>query len=129
MEGNIAFVHRFLSSLIFTAVVETAALMLLLRFAFRSTGVRMKDALAAGLFASFMTIPYVWFVFPYLLRWPSGLHVLIAAESFAFLLEALFFRTFLKIGWGPALALSLACNILSYFLGPLLRAHGLWLYW
>ena len=129
MDGTIAFVHRFLTSLFFTDIIEILALVALLRFVFRRPQITLTHAVTAGLFASFMTIPYVWFVFPYLTHWPSGLYPLIAAETFAFIVEALFYRAFLKVGWGTAFALSLICNVVSYFLGPFLRTHGLWLYW
>ena len=129
MEANIAFVHRFLTSLIFTTAVETAMLVLLLRFVFRNSWPGRGRVLTAGLFASFMTLPYVWYIIPALFPWPTSLHLIVVAEAFAFVIETLFYRSYLRVGWGTALTLSLAANALSYFLGPLLRSYGFWIYW
>ncbi|HUO49974.1 MAG TPA: hypothetical protein VMU25_00120 [Candidatus Paceibacterota bacterium] len=124
---NIAVVHHFLSSLIFTDVVETAVLFFMLRLVFKLR-ISTSQIIFAGLYASFSTIAYVWFVFPYLLAWSPGVSTFFA-ELFAFLVEALFYRFVLRISWKTALLASLVCNAFSYFLGPFLRSYGLWIYW
>lgn len=126
---NIFFVHRFLSSLVFTDVIETAVLVFLLWFVFRNRSLGLWRMVAAGFFASFSTISYVWFVFPYLIAWPSQGALLLSAETFAFVVEALFYRLALRLDWKIAFAVSLICNVVSYFLGPILRAHGIWYVW
>lgn len=128
IANNISFVHRFLTSLVFTGVVETLVLILLLLFVFRNRSIDVSRMIFAGLYASFSTIPYVWFVFPFLMRWPASTAI-IFAEAFAFIVEAIFYRWFLRIDWRVAFAVSLICNVTSYFLGPLLRANGIWIYW
>lgn len=128
LAGNIAFVHRFLSSLIFTDVAETALLISLVWYVLRRKDLSLERLLFAGLWASFSTISYVWFVFPYLLVWPASVEIWFA-EAFAFIFEAIFYRFVLGLRWRDALAVSFLCNVLSYFLGPLLRTHGLWIYW
>src|SRR5690348_13076845 len=95
---NIAVVHHFISSLVFTDIVETAVLFFMLRFVFRLR-IPTSQIIFAGLYASFSTIAYVWFVFPFLLAWPSPGMGVFFAELFAFLVEALFYRFVLRISW------------------------------
>lgn len=80
------------------------------------------------MFASFATIPYVWFIFPYINSWPRQTS-LYYSEPFALLVEALIYRIFLRIDIRIALIISLLANLASYLLGPILRTHGLWIYW
>ncbi len=126
--GDILYVHQFLSSLVFTMAVETAVLFFMLIFVFRDRSRSWADMLFAGVFAQFATVSYVWFVFPYITDW-SRAASLWASEPFVFLVEALFYRMYLRLDIRTALAISLVCNAASYFLGPLLRAHGIWIYW
>ena len=124
---TVMLIHRFLTSLGFTVIVETAILFLLLRFIFKKQQLQTPQIIAAGLFASFATLPYVWFVFPYVWHWPGS--AVYWSESFAFIVEAIFYRLFLKLDWKVAFIVSLICNAGSFLLGPLLRSHGLWIYW
>jgi hypothetical protein len=119
-------VHRFLTSMVFTVVVETSVLFFLLTYVFRRTHLKPSTILFAGFFASFATIGYVWFVFPAF--FPRNVS-LWWSEPFAFIVEAFFYRMYLKVSWREALILSLVANAASYFLGPLLRAYGFWIYW
>jgi len=128
MANNIAYIHRFITSLVFTDASETIILFLLLWFVFKSRKLGWKRIVSVGLFASFSTIPYVWFVFPYLTYWSRNTS-LIWSEIFAFVIEAIIYRFFLNLSWKRALLVSLFCNAVSYFLGPALRSHGLWFYW
>src|SRR3989344_7873951 len=105
----IAFVHRFLPSLGFTMLVETAGLFVFVRYVLKRKEPGTKDVLLTGALASFSTIPYVWFVFPYLLEW-SPRNALYFSEPFAFGIEALIYRFTLKLEWKNALLASLACN-------------------
>ncbi len=128
MSPNIAFVHRFLTSLAFTDITETIVLILLLRYVFKNRTLPFSQILFAGLYASFSTISYVWFVFPYLTAWP-GSTAIIFAELFAFVVEAVFYRFMLRLDWKTAFILSFVCNAVSYFVGPFLRTHGIWITW
>jgi hypothetical protein len=128
MAANIAFVHRFISSLVFTDVVETSILVFLLRVLPGNRAIETSRIIFAGLYASFSTISYVWFVFPYLTNWSPSTEI-IFAEIFAFVVEAFFYKMVLRLNWKTAIFVSLVCNVASYFLGPILRAHGLWIYW
>ena len=124
---NIIFVHRFLTSLFFTDVVETLVLILLLRVLFKNR-TEISRLIFAGLYASFSTISYVWFVFPYLTNWPSSVAIGFA-ELFAFVTEAVLYRFVLRLDWKVAFFVSLVCNLVSYVVGPILRTYGLWPSW
>jgi hypothetical protein len=126
----IGYTHSFVISLIFTVFSETLALVFLIRKFFLINKEKIGDArlLFAGFFASFSTIPYVWYVFPNLIGWTRGVSVHYG-EIFAFLLEALFYRMYLKTSLKNSLLISLVCNSISYSLGLFLRSKGLWFYW
>ena len=128
MEANILYVHRFISSLVFTDIVETITLIFLLRYVFKKHGVKLWQTVFAGLYASFSTITYVWFVFPYLVNWPRSTAI-IYAEISVFIIEAIFYKMVLRLNWRVAFTISLVCNLVSYFVGPLLRMYGLWPTW
>lgn len=120
--------HLFITSLVFSFVLETVVLMLVLTFVFKRTDIGYRRTLFAGAFATFATIPYVWFVFPNLGIWPATT-ALYASELFVTVVEATFYRFALRTTWKEALAASIAANAASFFLGNGLRALGLWFYW
>ena len=125
---SVEYIHRFLTSLGFTVIVETIVLFILLMLALRRRDIPPLRIALAGFFASFSTVPYVWFVFPFIRDWSRDTSFLLS-EPFVFIVEAVFYRLFLKLDWRIAFAASLVCNLASYLLGPFLRAYGLWLYW
>ena len=122
------YTHNFISSLVFTCAIETLVLFLIVRFVLKDKVMRLSDVIFAGFFASFATITYVWFVFPILATWPQGMPQ-IYSEPFAFVVEAIFYRFFLRLSWKNAFAVSFIANVVSYYAGPVLRAHGLWVKW
>ena len=124
---TVDYIHRFITSMGFTITIETLILYFCLRYALKNQE-SIKKIVLTGFFASFATIPYVWFVFPYLLKWSRDTSLMFS-EPFVFIVEAIFYRTFLKTGWGSSFLLSLVCNLASYILGPILRSNGLWIYW
>ena len=128
MNATMQYVHSALSSLIFTDTVETVVLFLLIFHVYKYRHLKAKEVIFTGILASSLTIPYVWFVFPYVVDW-SRTTSLYFSEPFAFLVEALVYNRVLKLNWRAALAVSFICNVVSYLLGPILRSHGLWIYW
>jgi hypothetical protein len=85
-------------------------------------GRRMRWVAAFG--ASALTHPVVWWVFPRL--WPAGYwSMVLAAEAFAVLVEALYLRLF--TGLPRALAWSLAANGASCGAGFVVYAALGWL--
>ncbi len=125
---SVDYIHRFISSLVFTIIIETLVLFLLIRFLFKNKKLETRKIIFAGVIASFATIPYVWFVFPYMAAWPRSTS-LYFSEPFVFVIEAVLYHHLLKANWQSSLLLSFLCNLASYLLGPWLRAHGMWVYW
>lgn len=119
-----AYVHAFLLSLVFTCVVETAVVFILLRFAFQPS-IPAKKIVFAGVFASFATIGYVWFVFPALI--PKTIFASVwLSEPFVFVVEAVFYRVYLRLSWTESLAVSFAANAMSFLGGRALRVAHMW---
>lgn len=125
---TIAREHFFLTSLAFTVIVETLVIFLLSRYLFKDTKTPTWRIVFAGLFASFATIPYVWFVFPTVIHWTVN-QGLIASESFAFIVEAIFYRVVLGTSLSRSILLSLIANAGSFFLSRFLRGAGIWIDW
>lgn len=123
------YTHAFIVSLVFTILTETLTLYFLIRRVFRIAREKIDDVqiALAGFIASAMTIPYVWYVFPTIANWSRSIS-LHYSEIFALFLEALFYKTFLKISTRNSVLISLVCNSVSFSLGHFLRFKGLWFY-
>jgi hypothetical protein len=65
--------------------------------------------------ANALTVPFVWFLFPFFVRgyWLA----LVLSETFAFLAEAAIYARFFRLKAGNALALSFCANSLSFLIG------------
>jgi hypothetical protein len=97
-----------------TLIIETSALFLLLRRRYDARTIVLNSIIA-----NTITVPVVWFVFPFLgLGWVAETAM---AELFAFVCEALYYKkAFAGIGWYDAFFVSFACNSLSFGFGLLL---------
>ncbi len=126
--NDVEYVHRFITSMVFTVAIETPILYILLRQLFRERAIESRSIIIVGILASFASIPYVWFVFPYLANWPRSTS-LIFSESFVVVLEAVIYALVLRVNIWKAIFISLVANSSSYLLGPVLRSFGLWIYW
>lgn len=84
----------------------------------------MKAPWHVGLGASAITHPFVWFAFPYLRLVPGVTYpiMVIAAELFAFGVEAIYLRLVLRTPLVRAALASLVANGASLGLGLLLRS-------
>jgi len=107
------YVHHFLSGLILSVVIESLVI-LLLCFLLKKD----KRLFLIAVFGTFCTIPYVWFVFPTLFWYSSGL-IIWLGESFAFLFEAVLYKILGKLTWKHALLFSFCANLASYFFGKI----------
>ncbi len=74
-----------------------------------------------GFFASFATLPYLWFVLPRCLS--SYTLYAFGGEAFVILGEALFYTAYFRFSPKTALLLSLACNLASLGVGKLLGLY------
>jgi hypothetical protein len=110
------YVRSFFRAWIVTVVVETVALIVIFRKLFRKEPVDLKLLISSGIFASSLTLPYVWFVFPYIFLGKYSLSLGLS-ELFAWLVEAVFYKIFLKISLKNAIIASFIANLLSYSAG------------
>ena len=115
----------FLRALVWTLLSETAALGAGVYVLFRlrqdlskSPLFSRKRILFAGFFASFATLPYLWFLLPQYIS--SYFFYALTGEIFVILLEALFFGAYFLLSPGVSLVLSLACNLVSLGVGKFL---------
>lgn len=122
------YVYSFLTSAVFTISIEMIVLSFLLLFVFKKSFYSVKDLVTAGIFASSMTIPYVWFVFPFVTFW-SRSESLFVSEPVVTIIEAIFYHLYLKLDLKRSFVISIACNLTSFLLGPILRTYGLWIFW
>jgi hypothetical protein len=107
----------FMTALWQTLLIEITVLILLLKLVFRSS-ISYTKIIIAGLFASGLTLPYLWFVLPEYIH--DRLIYLIVGEILVAVLEAIFYRFALSVNWRKAAALSVVCNLISFVIGLLL---------
>ena len=117
-----SYLHKFITALTLTDVIETAALFLLVWFVLKKREIRWQKIIIIGLFASFATLPYVWFVFPFLIGYSYSLYIIVA-ELFAFVIEAVLYRFSLDLSWRTAILLSFLCNLASFLPGMFIPLH------
>lgn len=108
---------RFLVALAVTVVVETAVIVALVRALVKVQAGRpgLTRCLFAGFFASFATLPYLWFVLPAFVH-PYALLVA-AGETGAVLLEAAAYVFLLNLPFRTTIVLSLCANLASIAVG------------
>jgi hypothetical protein len=116
---------RFLSSLVYTIVIETAVLFILVGFFSREIDVKKHfwRIAAAGIVCSGFTLPYVWFIFPEFIS--VKVMYMIAAEAWAVAAEAVILMWALRMKAIKSLLISLVCNASSFLLGKIAYAAGL----
>ncbi|MBW8888662.1 MAG: hypothetical protein JF616_12975 [Fibrobacteres bacterium] len=106
----------FLQALGLTVAIETTVLWGVTRL-FRRGGTPPSTGrvLACGILCSSATLPYLWFVLP---AWVQDRHALMAiGEPAVTLVEAGILALALPAGPARALALSFACNLVSFLMG------------
>lgn len=110
----------FLKALAVTVTVETAVLILLIKvpFKYSLSNISIGRLLFAGIAASGATLPYLWFIAPWLIH--SRPMAMGAGELFVFVFEALLYRYMLNTDYKKAALLSLCCNAASVLIGLVL---------
>jgi hypothetical protein len=101
-------------ALLLTLVLETAVLFIALKLLEKDRYYPASSILFSGIFASFATLPYVWFVIP---MWIHSKYALYVGEAGAVVVEALFYWQFLRLDIKKALLISTCCNLISYLIG------------
>jgi hypothetical protein len=118
--GNISFEVRFLISLAITVVVETAVIVSCTRFWFKipSSQLTLRRCLFAGSFASFATLPYLWFVLPAFVH--SYPLLITGGETGVFIIEAVAYIFLLDLPLRKTAVLSFLANFASIIAGMIL---------
>ncbi|HBR80095.1 TPA: hypothetical protein DEA21_00365 [Candidatus Uhrbacteria bacterium] len=113
------YVCSFLLYWFLTLSVEAGVIFLFLKKFWPECRLSNKEIFLAVVFASSLTLPYVWFVFPYLI---SGfVWAMIVAEIFVVAVEMIFYRVYLRFGLVKALVISLTANLISWGVGEMLH--------
>ena len=121
------YLQKFISALLFTDVAEAVILFFLLWFVFKKREIGWPKIIIIGLFASFATLPYVWFVFPSLTAISYALYLTVA-ELFALIIEAVLYRYSLDLTWKVAFLLSFLCNLASLLFGLFISIQQIWIF-
>jgi hypothetical protein len=105
----------FLNALAATVISETAGFAAIKKWILHGKNKWLLETAVVAV-ASLLTLPYVWFIFPALVKW----NYFWVSESFAVLTEGLLYWIILK--WKPAKAwgLSLILNIFSVLVGKII---------
>lgn len=107
-------VDIFLKALCWTVLIETLCLWIFTKILLpHKRKISLTDIVFTGIFASWSTIPYLWFVWPKIV----GADYVLSGEILVTLIETIIIKKILKITIGQALVLSILCNLVSYSLG------------
>lgn len=120
-ESTTKYISLFIIALLATIIIETLVLLLLLKSIWKKEGskIRVGKIVFAGVVASALTIPYLWFVLP---EFFNGATYILIGEALVVLVESLIIFWILKLKWPLALVLSFICNLASFFLGWLIMS-------
>jgi hypothetical protein len=108
---------KFLVSLAVTEIIEIPLAVIIIKYLLKLRGVFVSKIIITAFFASAFTLPYLWFVLPPFID--ARLYI-IYGESLVILVEALIYNQFLNIKIKNAILISLAANLISYFLGTVI---------
>lgn len=103
----------FLVSLFVTIFTEVVVICVLNKYIYKTF--KYKDLAFAGVVASLLTLPYLWFVLPAFLF--SRLIYIFVGEILVFIIEAIIYYKILKVKWSQSIVMSLIANIVSILIG------------
>lgn len=103
----------FLFSLFLTVSIETIVLLILAKYMKLQT--RKKELIFAGIIASSLTLPYLWFVLPIFLK-NYILHMIVGEISVT-VVESIIYYFVLKTNLKNVLIISFVCNLVSFLFG------------
>lgn len=108
----------FFKGLIATIAIETVALILFVRWLLKNKAISIYRLMGTGFFASFATLPYLWFILPYFVE--QRMAYIVCGESFAVIMETFIIGLLLKTKIGTSFLISLTCNAISFSIGLLI---------
>jgi hypothetical protein len=115
--GYIYTEYKFLIALIFTIIIETVVLFLVIRGLLRIDAKKIPGRLLlfSGFLASFSTLPYLWFILPSFIA--SYFYLVIVGELSVTIMESAIYYFLLRTTVKNALIISSLCNLASFLLG------------
>lgn len=115
------YTYSFILYLIITLLVESMVVFLLLRKIIKIKKQELSDReiISATILASSLTIPYVWFVFPFLFS--NFVVAILISEMLAVFVEMIFYKIYIRLSFKNAFLISLIANAASFGLGKTLH--------
>lgn len=110
----------FLIALATTITIEISVLFVMLRVVLRipQSIVQNDRVIFSGIFASFATLPYLWFILPVLIQ--ERIAFIMIGEVTVTLFEAIFYCFVLNLSFKRAFSVSVICNLVSFISGLLI---------
>lgn len=110
-------IESFLNALLLTVGIETFVVILALRFLYRIPNKNLSyyRIIGAAIFASVLTLPYLWFVLPELIS--DFWKMTAIGEPLVTIVEGFYYLLVLRISLPKAMLLSLMANGTSFFAG------------
>ena len=110
-------VEQFFVALALTVGIEAIVVVLVLRLLYKIPNSRLSylRIISASLFASVLTLPYLWFVLPEYI--PDFWKMTALGEPLVTIVEGLFYILVLHLSLPRAMFLSLTANATSFFAG------------
>lgn len=112
-------VLNFLKALLLTILIETIVLFILFKTIYKTLNIKSYLLLFTGVSASFLTLPYVWFVLPIFIK--PTLPYMFISELSVMIIESLIIYGFLRINYKKALVVSVICNLTSFIIGLIIN--------
>lgn len=120
LEQEAVYELYYLYSLLQTVVIETIVLFFAIRKIYK-WHVENSDIIFLGIFCTFATLPYVWFILPMIKVYSSYMLYVLISELFVLLVEMIILYKVMKVSYRDALVLATLMNLSSYLLGELYR--------
>lgn len=109
-------IELFLYALVLTIIIETGALIFLREIKFlKLEKIKLNKILFVWFFASFSTLPYLWFVGNYFL-WENYFLLTIVWEFSVVFIESIILYFVLELKYYRAFLLSFVVNFVSWFI-------------
>jgi hypothetical protein len=117
IDTSRAYEEQFLIALVLSLLIEVPILLAMVRFAFKLRTIGTVRLSIAGVLASCLTLPYLWFIAPVIF---GGVYAIIVGEIVVFLVEAGVYALVLQVSIRRALLVSLIANLASLAVGLVL---------
>jgi hypothetical protein len=111
------YIYEFLLGLILTIIIETIFLFIVVRKLFKINKKKITNSilLFLGVFCSFSTIPYLWYILPFFIK--NYTYYIIIGEILVVLIESLIYYFVINLGYKRSLIISFICNLVSFLIG------------